>query len=87
MRPGRYVLLSVADNGCGMTDEVRALVLSPDGRAALSGGADRALRLWDLGAGKLVRVFRGHASTVRSLALAADGLLALATSGDGALFL
>jgi WD40 repeat protein len=32
----------------GHTAEVLSVVISPDGRRAVSGGKDRAVRLWDL---------------------------------------
>jgi len=39
---------------------------------ALSGGADRSLRLWDLATGQCLRVLEGHTDGVEAVALTAD---------------
>jgi WD40 repeat protein/Tfp pilus assembly protein PilF len=58
-----------------------SVALSGDDRWALTGGKDGAVALWDLQQGKMVREFKGHRGWVRSVALSADGALALSGSG------
>jgi WD40 repeat protein len=57
----------------GHTAEVLDLAFSPRGPQAVSCGADRTLRLWDLVEGKQLRVFNGHIGTVYAVAFAPDG--------------
>lgn len=61
----------------GDTVSVPAVVFSPDGRLALSGSDDATLRLWDLGTGRELRRFSGHALKVTSVAFSPDGRLIL----------
>jgi WD40 repeat protein len=65
----------------GHTGAVRAFVISPDGRYALSASNDDTLRLWEMTTGWEARVFAGH-STVLSCAFSPDGRYALSASWD-----
>lgn len=61
---------------------VLSVAFSPDGRHVLSGGADNALKLWEVGAGALVRTFEGHQNHVVSVAFSPDGSRVLSGSRD-----
>jgi WD40 repeat protein/serine/threonine protein kinase len=57
----------------GHTAEVTSVVLSADGRWALSGGGgisgiDNTLRLWEVAGGRCVRTFEGHTDVLTSVA-------------------
>ena len=57
----------------GRTGFITALVFSPDGRRALSGGGDRQMHLWDVASRTLIRSFNGHEKPVWSVAFTPDG--------------
>lgn len=65
--------------------EVAALTLSADGVHALSGGADHAVCLTDLNAGRVVARFTGHAGSVTRVLFCPGGQRALSASHDGTL--
>jgi hypothetical protein len=62
-----------------------AVAVSPDGHRAISGGNDKALRLWDLDNGKQLATLEGHTDSVRAVAFAPDGKRAISASQDGSL--
>jgi len=66
----------------GHTSYVLSVAFSADGRLALSGSADKTLRLWEAPTGQLLRTFSGHTASVWSVAFSADGRLALSGSDD-----
>jgi len=66
----------------GHSQCVQDVVVSSDGRYALSGSWDRTLRLWDLSSGKTVRSFTGHTSDVNSVAFSADNRQIVSGSRD-----
>jgi WD40 repeat protein len=52
---------------------VRALCVSPDGKALASCGNDNLVRLWSVSDGKLLREFAGHTRHVYNVAFHPDG--------------
>jgi WD40 repeat protein len=69
----------------GHTDGVYAVASSADGGIAISASADMTLRLWDVPAGKCVRVFTGHTHSVHAVCFSPDGRFALSGSCDASL--
>jgi WD40 repeat protein/serine/threonine protein kinase len=63
-------------------DAVTTVCLSGDGTYALSGSADRTLKLWDLATGQCLRTFVGHHAEVTSACFSADGQHVLSGSTD-----
>jgi WD40 repeat protein/DNA-binding SARP family transcriptional activator len=72
----------------GHGDQVRSVVISPDGRSFASGGDDNAIRLWDLATGKPLGLpFNGHTGNVRGVAFSPDGRLLASASFDDTVML
>ena len=66
-------------------EAVTSVCLSGDGRIALSGSADRTLKLWELSAGRCLHTLEGDMGGVSAAALSLDGQLALSGSTDATL--
>jgi WD40 repeat protein len=66
----------------GHQQAVTCAAFDPAGTRILTGGMDRALRLWEVANGKEVRCFMGHQMGVTTLALSADGRRAVSGSLD-----
>jgi WD40 repeat protein len=66
----------------GHTAVVRSVVMSPDGKRALSGAADKTLRLWDLESSRCLSVLEGHTAGVSSVAISPDSKRALSGAAD-----
>jgi WD40 repeat protein len=62
---------------------VLSVHLGAEGRSAVSGGGDNAVRLWDLDAGTQVRAFEGHGSRVTSVRFGPGERHILSASADG----
>jgi hypothetical protein len=69
----------------GHTDSVNSVAIGAEGRTALSGSADKTIRLWDLASGKTIRTFTGHSAEVSSVAFTPDSRTALSGSYDNTL--
>ncbi len=65
----------------GHTDSVLAIALSIDGRKAVSGSADKTLRVWDITSGKCLHILEGHTNAVTAVALTTDGRIAASVTG------
>jgi WD40 repeat protein len=61
---------------------INALAFSPDGKFLVSGGADTAIRVWDVATGKEVRTLVGHTDEVNGFAFSPDGMLLTSASDD-----
>jgi RNA polymerase sigma factor (sigma-70 family) len=66
----------------GHTRQVYRVVISADGRRALSGSQDMTVRLWDVDTGKELGCFSQHKDEISSVALSPDGQRAVSTSAD-----
>ena len=58
------------------------MVLSVDGKRAVSGAADNTVRVWDLEGNCPPKILEGHTQWVSTLALNADGRHAVSGSKD-----
>ncbi|HUR55299.1 MAG TPA: WD40 repeat domain-containing protein, partial [Gemmataceae bacterium] len=61
---------------------VACIAVSPDGTRAVSGGADKGLRVWDLTTRRELRCIPGHRDRVACLAFSPDGRRVLSSSLD-----
>lgn len=55
---------------------------SSDGRLFVSGGFDRAIKVWDMQTGALVRTLTGHPLPVNSVEISPDGSMLASSGGD-----
>jgi WD40 repeat protein len=63
-----------------------ALAFSPDGALLASAGfPEHYVRLWNLGAGRVCRLFNGDSRPVNSIAFSRDGSLLASAGNDGML--
>ena len=65
----------------GSTADVNSVAFSPDGKTLVSGGADNAIRFWDVASGKGTKTLAGDGRAVNSVAYSPDGRT-VATGGD-----
>lgn len=63
-------------------DRVSAVSITPDGRRAVSGSSDLALRVWDLETGECLKTLDGHTDDVISVSITSDGRRAVSGSED-----
>ena len=66
----------------GHSEMVTSVALSPDGRYAVSGGKDSALRLWDVATGRLTWGPWGHSREIYSVGFSPDNKYVLSAGGD-----
>jgi WD40 repeat protein len=69
----------------GHTGSVNDLAVTPDGKALITGGDDRTVRVWDVGSGKQLRSYQGHMMKVLAVAVRPDGRQIASASEDGAI--
>lgn len=58
------------------------IAMSADGNTLVSGGNDKALKVWDLATGKLRQTLQSPSGAVLSVALSPDGKIAVSGGGD-----
>jgi WD40 repeat protein len=57
----------------GHTSSVLSVAVTGDGRRALSGSADKTVRVWDVESGKCLATLEGHTNWVNSVGVTRDG--------------
>ncbi|MEO1401048.1 MAG: WD40 repeat domain-containing protein [Cyanobacteria bacterium J06635_1] len=58
------------------------LAMSNDGQTLVSGGRDKAIRVWDTATGQLRRTLQSESGVVRGIAIAPDGKTLVSVNGD-----
>lgn len=66
----------------GHAGDVCSVCLAADGRLAVSGGQDKAVRIWQVDTGRCQQTWEGHTDWVRSVTLLGDGQRVLSASWD-----
>ncbi|KAF3889982.1 MULTISPECIES: WD40 repeat domain-containing protein [Nostocales] len=57
----------------GHSDKITSVAISSDGLTAVSGSADKTIKVWNLSTGKVIRTLTGNIGEVSSVAVSADG--------------
>jgi WD40 repeat protein len=58
------------------------VAFSPDNKRAVSGSADKTVRVWDLKTGKELACYKGHTGEILQVAFSADGRRVLSAGAD-----
>ncbi|GAB1541611.1 hypothetical protein NUACC21_42820 [Scytonema sp. NUACC21] len=66
----------------GHTNSVYAVVISPDGKQAVSASDDKTLKIWNLATGEVEKTLTGHKYCIRTVAITPDGKLVVSASLD-----
>ncbi|MDF1744678.1 MAG: SUMF1/EgtB/PvdO family nonheme iron enzyme [Gimesia sp.] len=66
----------------GHSRDVNCLAVTPDGKYAVSGGADRLIKVWDLSNGTLASTLKGHSRDVYCVAVTPNGKQIISGSRD-----
>ena len=61
---------------------ITSVAFGPDGWRALSGGTDKAVKLWDITTGECLQTLRGHTGDIHCVAFTPDGRRGLSSSGS-----
>ena len=59
-----------------------AIVISADGKTLISGGKDKAIKVWDLPTGVLKKTLQSDSGVIQALAIAPNGKVVVSGSGD-----
>jgi WD40 repeat protein len=76
-----YCKLTVAYTLEGYPTE-SALAISSDGKILVSGGEDKAIKIWDLQTGELKKILQSDSGVINTLAISPDGKTIVSGSGD-----
>ena len=76
--PGGPLLRTLEGHG----STVKAVVIAPDGKTAVSASLDKTLKVWDLNSGEVLQTLKGHTQRVAAVAIAPDGKTAVSGSWD-----
>ena len=66
----------------GRSGRVEGVSISFDGKTAISGGADKSLRVWDVKSGKCLRTLPGHTDSILSVSITPNARIAVSGSED-----
>lgn len=61
---------------------VISLAMSDDGKTLVSGGRDKAIRVWDVATGQLTKTLQSDSGTVEAVAVSSDGNTIVSAGGD-----
>ena len=59
-----------------------AIAISPDGTLLATGGQDKAIKIWELSTGKLIKTLQSDSGAIASLAITEDNQTIVSGSGD-----
>ncbi|MEM9976038.1 MAG: hypothetical protein AAF808_00255 [Cyanobacteria bacterium P01_D01_bin.2] len=79
--PSPYCQLSVTQRLTGHPS-VTTLAMDNDGQTLVSGGEDKAIRVWDVATGQLKKTLQSDSGTVQAIAMSADGNTVVSGGGD-----
>ena len=63
----------------GHTNIIRSIAISPDGKRALTGSADKTMKLWNVATGQCLHTFTGHSGVIESVCFSPNGKIALSS--------